>query len=116
MIGLALWVAAVAVRIEIVNVAAGNYLPRHSEFREDGTLVKWRIDLSNSPRNTLRHLVETVGLLQYPLTFVLLGFAAFHSLSPRWHRERSIAGCSGIIAATALGLAIYRAYFPSLGW
>lgn len=56
------------VRIEVLNFQAGSYLPR-KDRNPDGTLAdgKWRVSLENSPRDQLRALVGTYGLLQYLL-------------------------------------------------
>lgn len=99
MIVVAFWVAGVATSIEVANVAAGNYLPRRSESIDDGRITKWHIDQNNASRNDLRHLVETVGLLQYPFALVVLGLALFHLVTRKVPRERWIAGSCGLVAA-----------------
>lgn len=72
MVGLALWVTAVAIRIETQNAAAGYYLPRRDEPG------KWRISRENTPHNQLRSLVSTVGLCQYLLASLLMALAAVY--------------------------------------
>ena len=109
MVGGALWVTFVAIRIETQNATAGYYLPR----RDDPG--KWRMSRENMPRDELRTLVSTVGLCQYLLAPVLMALASIH-ITRRdrlWQRWLSIV--SALLALVALSLAFYRGYFSSLG-
>lgn len=106
-----------AVRIEVLNVRAGTYLPRRDRD-SDGSLTdgKWRISQENSARDQLRAAVETLGLIQYVLAPLLLIF----SLAVFFKNRRSWAGVvatfSVIVAAIAISLMLYREYYSSLGW
>ena len=64
-----------AARIEVLNVRAGNYLPRRdrdpNSTASDG---KWRLSLENTARDQLRDAVQTFGLMQYVLAPLLLFF------------------------------------------
>jgi hypothetical protein len=109
---LAAWTFIVAVRIELLNAEAGYYLPgRHGD-----TIGKWRISADDSPRDRLRGLVSRYGIWQYPLTVVLVFSSFFICVSSASMVKRWTAVCTGLIGLAALGLAIYREYFPSLGW
>jgi hypothetical protein len=106
-----------AVRIEVLNVRAGNYLPR-SDRGPDGTLTdgKWRISQENVARDQLRAVVQTFGLLQYVLAPLLLIFslAVFFKMRGSW---ASVAATFSVFAAViAISLMLYREYFQSLGW
>jgi hypothetical protein len=72
MVGGALWITFVAIRIETQNATAGYYLPRHDEPG------KWRMSRENMPRDQSRTLVSTVGLCQYLLAPLLMALAAVH--------------------------------------
>jgi len=109
MVGAALWVASVAVRIETQNAAAGYYLPRRDEPG------KWRTSHENAPRNQLRKLVSTVGLWQYVFAPLLLALAGIHMARRHTSWQRWLGVGSGIAALGALSLALYRGYFSSLG-
>ena len=111
-IALAAWTLIVAVRIEQVNAEAGYYLPgRHGD-----AIGKWRISGENSPRDRLRGLVSGYGLWQYPLTLLLVLSSICICVRTASMLRRGTAICMGLIGLVALGLAIYRGYFPSLGW
>jgi len=106
-----------AVRIEVLNVRAGNYLPR-SDRGPDGTLTdgKWRISQEKVARDQLRAVVQTFGLLQYVLAPLLLIFslAVFFKARGSW---ASVAATLSVFAAViAISLMLYREYFQSLGW
>ena len=108
---LTFWVVLTAVRIERLNAQSGYYLPR----RDGGTDGKWRQSLQRSPRDQLRDLVGSIGILQYlfaPLAFVvgLFGAARLHSFP-----ARTFSGLCSLLALVCLGLALYRGYFTSLG-
>jgi hypothetical protein len=111
-VALAAWISLVAVRIELLNAEAGYYLPgRHGD-----TIGKWRVSADDSQRDRLRAMVSGYGIWQYPLTLMLGIFSIFF-----WFRNASMvwrytAVCTGLVSIAALGLAIYREYFPSLGW
>jgi hypothetical protein len=109
MVGVTLWVAAVAIRIETQNATTGYYLPRRDEPG------KWRISRENTPRDQLRTLVSTVGLCQYLFAPLLLALAAVHITRRNrpWRRWLGI-GSAGV-GLVALGLALHRGYFSSLG-
>lgn len=107
---LAAWVLASAVRIELLNIAAGYYLPRRDD---DGT---WRISKKPTPRNQLRGLVERVGLPQYLLAPTLIAFAGFCFATAKARGQRLFAVAGIAIGVIAWLLALYRGYFTSLGW
>jgi hypothetical protein len=110
MVGLAIWVASAAIRIEWLNAEAGYYLPRRDQ---DG---KWRISQVNTPCDQLREMVTSVGVLQYLFAPLVVVVAAFHLVSRDSKMRRCLAAGSGIVGLGALGLAFYRGYFSSLGW
>lgn len=108
---LAIQVLQTAVRIELLNAQAGYYLPRGHDG--DG---KWRVSLWPSPRNELRGLVGSAGLLQYVLAPILM-IASLQLLLRAPRLPFCIPAIFGIcIGAAGLMLAIYREYYPSLGW
>lgn len=109
MVGGALWVTAVAIRIETQNAAAGYYLPRHDEPG------KWRISRGNTPHDQLRILVSTVGLCQYLLAPLLIGLAAIPITRNNTPWQRWLGIGSAAVGLVALSLAFYRGYFSSLG-
>ena len=105
-----------AVRIEVLNVRAGNYLPR-SDRNADGTFAdgKWRISPDNTPRDQLRALVQTYGLLQYlfaPL-LVILSIVGFRY--SKGSLLKVIATLAMAVAVIAILLAFYRGYYSSSG-
>jgi hypothetical protein len=109
MVGVALWVTAVAIRIETQNATAGYYLPRRDEPG------KWRMSRENTPHDQLRTLVSTVGLCQYLLAPLLVALAAVHiaRCNTPWQRWLGIG--SAVVGLVALSLALHRGYFSSLG-
>jgi hypothetical protein len=117
MILLAALVFQSAVRIEVLNIQAGNYLPRRDRNLE-GTLSdgKWRISAENTPRDQLREAVQTFGLLQYVLAPLLLLLALGVFLKTRRSWSGSLAAFSGVVAVSAISLMLYREYYQSLGW
>ena len=108
-VGLALWVTAVAGRIETQNAAAEYYLPRRDEPG------KWRTSRENTPRNQLRKLVSTVGLWQYLFAPLLLALAGIHMARRHTAWQWWLGLGSGVVGLGALSLALYRGYFSSLG-
>jgi hypothetical protein len=109
MVGIALWVTAIAIRIETQNAAAGHYLPRRDEPG------KWRMSRENTQRDQLRTLASTVGLCQYLLAPLLLALAAVHVTRRNRSWQRWLGIGSAAIGLVALGLALPRGYFSSLG-
>ena len=106
-----------AARIEVLNIQAGNYLPRRDRDLE-GNLTdgKWRISSENSARDQLRDAVQTFGLMQYVLAPVLLIFSLAVFLKTRRSRASVAATFSVFVAAIAISLMLYRGYYESLGW
>ena len=106
-----------AVRIEILNVQVGGYLPRtiqnSNETPQDG---KWRASLENSPRDQFRSVVATYGLLQYLLVPLLMMLA----ILVLWRSQKKwikIGAMLSVSAPTiAMSLMFYREYYQSLGW
>ncbi len=107
------WMTATMLRIEMLNAQAGRYLPR-TDGDADG---KWRISPHRQPRDQLRGLVETIGLLQYPLALIAIVASLLLLMAPHSTRPtRRLATICGILAAICLIMAIHRGYFSSLGW
>jgi hypothetical protein len=104
------WVAVSAVRIERLNADAGVYLPRHDD---DG---EWRVSRDGTPRDQLRRLVSSIGLLQYLFAPLVVGLSALHLVRRESGKRRIVVACSGVVGLAALILAFYRGYFSSLGW
>lgn len=106
-----------AARIEILNVRAGNYLPRRDRD-PNGTLSdgKWRLSLENTARDQLREAVQTFGLMQYALAPLLLIFSFVVFFKNRRSWASVAATFSVFAAAVAISLMLYRDYFGSLGW
>jgi len=106
-----------AVRIEVLNIQAGNYLPR-KDRNPDGTLAdgKWRVSPENTPRDRLRDVVQTAGLRQYFLAPLLLILSIVMSLKSIRSWARAAGMLSGSVAAIAITLMLYREYYQSLGW
>ena len=111
------FVVQTAVRVEVLNYQAGNYLPR-ADRNADGTFAdgKWRLSTENTPRDQLRGLVGTWGLLQYVLAPLLLMIAVIIFLKSRRSWLTMAATLGVVVASLAISLAFYREYFPSLGW
>lgn len=108
-----------AIRFEVLNAAAEGVLPSR-EFRDDGSRVKWRLDPqptteTESAENRLRGIVGTWGLVQYPLavTTVVCSIVLVRRGADR-QRVLGVVGC--LAGCGALGLAMWRSYFTSLGW
>lgn len=86
----------------------------HEAIRERMRATEW----APSHRDKLGKLLGTWGLLQYPLA----GFLVFASLgaaaSPRTRGPipQWIFYPPAVVGVLALGLALYRGYFSSLGW
>ena len=110
-------VVQTAVRVEVLNFQAGNYLPR-TDRNPDGTLAdgKWRVSLENSPRDQLRGLVATSGLLQYLLSPLLLVFAIVVLLKSSRSWVKVGATLSLVLSVIAMSFMFYREYYQSLGW
>ncbi len=106
-----------AVRIEVLNAQAGYYLPRQDK-KPDGSFSdgKWRVSMNNSPRDQLREIVESYGLMQYLLAPILLMLSVFVTArsKPLW--AKIIASISLLVSVAAIYLAFYREYLSSLGW
>jgi hypothetical protein len=117
MILLAVFVLQTAVRIEVLNNRAGNYLPR-SDRNPDGTLAdgEWRASSENNPRDQLRGLVQTSGLLQYVFAPLLLILALAVTLRSRRSWTKLVGALSTLVAIIAISLMLYRQYYQSLGW
>jgi hypothetical protein len=107
---LSLWVFASAARIELLNIAAGNFLPRR------GDIGKWRVSGEQTPRDQLRGLVERVGLPQYLLAPALIALAGFCFATTKARGQRLLAVAGIAIGVITWLLALYRGYFTSLGW
>ncbi len=113
-----------AVRIELLNADAGHILPRMSELRGTGELVKWRshpnpTTPADIAQNQLREVVSTWGLSQYPLALATMFFALFIPYRSARRGGIPIAIISTVvmlIALAAIALAMYRGYWSSLGW
>ena len=116
MILLTAFVLQSAARIEVLNMRAGNYLPRNDR-NPDGSLSdgKWRMSQENTPRDQLRGLVQTVGLLQYVLAPLLLILAIVEFLKSRGSLAKAVAAFSVFVAGIAISLMLYREYYQSLG-
>lgn len=108
MVVLMIWVTAVAIVIEAKNVEAGSYLPRNMEIDAG----KWRVSREGTPRDELRAMIKGIGLLQYPLSILLISLAMFHLTTRRSILPAAFGAMTGVIA---LGLAVYRGYYSSLG-
>jgi len=106
-----------AARIEVLNIQAGTYLPRRDRG-PDGTLAdgKWRVSPENTPRDQLRDVVQTLGLMQYVLAPLLLVFSLVIFFRFRRSWARVAAPFSMFAAVVAISLMFYRDYFGSLGW
>ena len=116
MIVLTAFVVQAAVRIEVLNFRAGNYLPR-TDVMADGTLEdgKWRVSGDNSPRDQLRALVETYGLMQYFLAPLLLIISIVVFFNSRRSWMKFVATLAVGVAVAAIHLTFYRGYYSSLG-
>lgn len=115
MILLTAFVLQSAARIEILNMRAGNYLPRSDRNPVDSLADgKWRISQENTSRDQLRGLVQTLGLLQYVLAPLLLILAIAVFLKSRGSRAKVAAAFSVFVATIAISLMLYREYFQSL--
>jgi hypothetical protein len=114
---LAAFVVQTVVRVEILNYEAGKYLPR-TDRNAEGTFAdgKWRSSMENSPRDQLRSLVRTWGLMQFLLAPLLLIIAVVVFFKSRRSWVKIAATFSVIVAGVAITLALYREYYRSLGW
>ncbi len=113
----ALIVIQTTIRIEILNSAAGNYLPRKDKL-PDGNFAdgKWRISQEANVRNDLRNVVETFGFLQYFLAPILLTSSILFFLKSSDLRLIIINLLFFLVACVAIYLMLYREYFQSLGY
>ncbi|MEP6820708.1 MAG: hypothetical protein ABJA18_14330 [bacterium] len=105
-----------AARIEVLNMRAGNYLPRRDRNLVGASDGKWRISQENTPRDQLRNLVQTLGLAQYVLAplLLMLGIADFLKSKGSWARAAAVSGV--FVATMAISLMLYRQYYQSLGY
>ena len=110
-------VSQTAVRIEVLNVQAGHYLPR-IDLNADGSFRdgQWRLSPDNTSRDQLRGLVQTFGLLQYLLAPLLFIASMMVYLYSKGSRVRTPAMLSMAVAVIAIVLAFYRGYYSSLGF
>lgn len=106
-----------AARIEVLNMQAGNYLPRRDRA-PDGTLAdgKWRISPENNARDQLRAAVQTLGIVQYVLAPLALIFSLAVFFKTRRSWASVVATFSAASAVVAIWLMFYRDYYGSLGW
>lgn len=135
----------IAVRIEWLNWQAGSYLPRQ-DYTESGN-PKWRLSAATSERvwrmlhrvegeltaeqfqrmqretesarrrGRLYSAVETIGLLQYPLAFTLIGVFFGLAIAYRDDRRTVLAcACLAMLECVCMAFALHREYWPSLGW
>ena len=106
-----------AIRIEILNAKAGYFLPRKDLNTDNGFPDgKWRMSGENNPRDQLRDVVQTFGLMQYALAPSLLILAVIVAWRSRqlWAK---VAGTASLISAiAAIWLMLHREYLQSLGW
>jgi hypothetical protein len=117
MILLTAFVIQTVARIEVLNTRAGNYLPRN-DLNPDATLAdgKWRVSEGITPRNQLRSVVQTFGLLQYVLAPLLFMLAVAVSLKSRKSWMKVAGSVSVFVSVIAVWLMLYREYYQSLGW
>lgn|GEM_PF-1263326 len=106
-----------AIRIEILNAKAGYYLPR-TDFTPDTAFPdgKWRISGENGPRDQLRDVVQTFGLIQYALAPFLLILAILVAWRSRRLWAKVVGTASIISVIAAIWLMLHREYFQSLEW
>jgi hypothetical protein len=100
-----------AIQIEVLNAKANFYLPRDDDCA-DG---KWRISPNNTPRDKLRGLINSLGLLQYVLAPILLIVSITQMKKyndSNFKHKISIVCIIGSILC--ISLMIYRGYFSSL--
>ena len=105
-----------AVRIEILNAQAGSYLPRQDR-QPDGTFAdgQWRVSLENTPRDQLRRVVQTYGMMQYVMAPLLFAVAALVARKSKIIWARVLGATGVLVAVIALWLMFYREYWSSLG-
>ncbi len=113
----ATFVSYSAVRIEVLNAQAGYYLPRQDK-NSDGSFSdgKWRVSMNNSPRDQLREVVESYGLMQYLLAPLLLILSIFVIAKSKQVSAKIFASVSIFVSMAAIYLMFYREYLASLGW
>jgi len=114
---LAVFVAYTAVRIEILNAQAGYYLPRQDKV-SDGSFSdgKWRVSMNSSPRDQLREVVESYGLMQYLLAPFLLIISVLVIAKSRSVSAKILGSVCTFVSMSAISLMFYREYLSSLGW
>jgi hypothetical protein len=112
MVALAVWVAHICFRIELLNARADHWLSRPESHDPD--VKKWRAS-GDPARDELREWVGSWGVLQYLLTpfAILLAVAVMFSRRPRW--QRFVAGSCGLISIGVAALTFYRGYLSALG-
>ena len=117
MILLAAFVIQMVARIEVLNARAGNYLPRN-DCNPDADFAdgRWRVSEGIAPRNQLRSVVQTFGLLQYVFAPLLFMLAVAVSLNARKSWMKVAGSVSVFVAVIAVWLMLYREYYQSLGW
>ena len=113
---LAAFVVYTSLRIEYLNVRAGSYLPRHDR-KADGSFSdgKWRVSSEYTPRDQLRKMVATFGLMQYLIAPLLLMLSVLTVVRTKSGWVRLFGSCCCVIALSALTLMYYRGYYTSLG-
>jgi hypothetical protein len=92
------------------NLSPGATLPPHVEA-----------DIRNDARTSiaeakLRGVVGSYGLLQYPASAILALAGTISSLRTGKKKNQLILLSLGSLGFLCLGIALYRAYFTSLGW
>jgi hypothetical protein len=108
------WVGVAAVtcvRIEILNAQANFYLPRQD--MEGTGNHKWVSGyLTHDARDDLHEVVESWGLLQYPLVALLT--VTLVTMLPGKGPRRRIVALALVIVLICGALMFYRGYFTSL--
>ena len=95
--------------------------PHADLSRDDREAIKVRarsVPQPQSPGDRLGEVLYTWGLLQYPLAagLVVLSLVAAARQSLAENTPKWVFGFQALVGACALGLAIYRGYFTSLGF
>ena len=102
----------ICITIEILNAHAGFFLPR--DIPPDAPNPKWH---SDGAFPLLHDTISTLGLLQYPLTLLLLIALPItflqHKKPNPFRLPLALAFLSTLLCTS---LMLYRGYFTSLGW